>query len=43
MLGEAIMAMMTLMFLMWGAAIWASFKEDTDQKPDFLHKKRKVA
>ena len=43
MLGEAIIAMLTLMFLMWGAAIWASYKEDTDQKPGFLHQKRKVA
>lgn len=43
MLGEAIIAMLTLMFLMWGAAIWASFKEDIDQKPASLHKKRKVA
>ncbi|GJL58541.1 MAG: hypothetical protein NPIRA03_13980 [Nitrospirales bacterium] len=43
MLGEAIIAMLTLMFLMWGFAIWASFKEDTAQKTGSLHKKRKVA
>ncbi|MGP0592947.1 hypothetical protein ACTRXD_10495 [Nitrospira sp. T9] len=43
MLGEAIIAMLTLMFLMWSAAIWASFKEDTDQKPGSLHTRKKVA
>ncbi|HNP61775.1 MAG TPA: hypothetical protein PKM72_13100 [Nitrospirales bacterium] len=43
MLGEAIVAMLTLMFLMWSAAIWASFKEDTEQKPGSLHSRKKVA
>ncbi len=43
MLGEAIIAMLTLMFLMWSAAIWASFKEDTHQKPRSLHTRKKVA
>ncbi len=44
MLGEAIIAMFSLMFLMWGAAIWASYKED-DYK-DFRSissRERKVA
>ncbi|WNM62335.1 hypothetical protein [Candidatus Nitrospira neomarina] len=43
MLGEAIIAMLTLMFVMWSAAIWASFKEDTEHKPGSLHTRKKVA
>ncbi|WP_447962603.1 hypothetical protein [Nitrospira sp. Ecomares 2.1] len=43
MLGEAIVAILTLMFLMWSAAIWASFKEDTEQKSVSFHTRKKVA
>ena len=32
MLWEASIAMMTLMFLLWGAAIWASYEEHSDDR-----------
>jgi hypothetical protein len=28
----AVIALLGLMFFMWGAAVWASFKEEEEQK-----------
>ena len=32
MIWEASIAMVTLMFLLWGAAIWASYREDSENQ-----------
>ncbi|GJL50989.1 hypothetical protein [Candidatus Nitrospira salsa] len=29
---EATIAMLSVMFMLWGAAVWASYKEDPDER-----------
>lgn len=37
---EATVAMLSVMFMLWGAAVWASYKEDPDERRPVSVEKR---